>query len=410
LRREQDRLRDVVEFAHQLAAHHPGYRMLPALAAYVDAAVGRTADAQRRMDELAVDDFAFLPRDHGWLFGMTYLAETAVLLGDAERAATIERMLTPYENRMGFGSGEVSSGPVERVRGLLASMAGRRDEALELLENAERDATRKGARLWAVRSNVDRARVLVARDRPGDRAAARQLVDEALRACRALGLSAIEREARAVAAMLDGEPQLGEPATAAAPRATFRRNGDVWSIGGDRIVQLRHSKGLLYLSRLIAEPGREFHALDLAGQGGRVDRAPAASEAAELGLHVDDASGGSIIDDEAKAAYRTRLRELQDELDEAAEFNDPVRAEAARVEMDALEAQLAAAFGLGGRSRPQGSAAERARQSVTKAIRDATRRIAEEDGSIGEHLRRSIRTGTYCVYDPDPSTPVTWAM
>ena len=78
--------------------------------------------------------------------------------------------------------------------------------------------------------------------------------------------------------------------------------------------------------------------------------------------------------------------------------------------MDALEAQLSAAFGLGGRARPEGSAAERARQSVTKAIREATRRISAEDGAIGEHLDRSVRTGLYCVYDPDPAARVTWTM
>ena len=105
----------------------------------------------------------------------------------------------------------------------------------------------------------------------------------------------------------------------------------------------------------------------------------AGSEAAAIGLHVDNAAGGAVIDDEAKAAYRARLRELQAELDEAADFNDPVRGEAARLEMDALEAQLSAAFGIGGRARPEGSAAERARQSVTKAIRESTRRIAAED-------------------------------
>jgi len=178
--------------------------------------------------------------------------------------------------------------------------------------------------------------------------------------------------------------------------------------GGERIVQLRHSKGLAYLARLIAEPGREFHALDLVGRG---DGGVTASEAAALDLHVDDGSGaGVVIDDEAKAAYRTRLRELQAELDEAETFNDPVRSEAAQIEMEALEAQLSAAFGLGGRARPEGSAAERARQSVTKAIREATRRIAAEDGAIGEHLERSVRTGAYCAYDPDPATPVNWSM
>ena len=413
LRREQDRLSEVVEDAHQLAVDHPGYRMLPALAAYVDAATGHIDEARRQMDELAVGGFAFLPRDHGWLFGMSYLAETAILLGDAQRAGEIERLLAPYADRMGFASGEVSSGPVDRIRGLLASFAGRHDEAVVLLENAERDAGQKGARLWVVRSSVDRARVLVARDGPGDRALARDLVDAALAACRALGLPAIERGGQGRRSRsLDQDPRAAEPASAVSPAgrtATFRRDGDVWSIGTDRIVRLRHSKGMLYLSRLIAEPGREFHALDLVGQGaGGTDRGIGTSEAAALGLRVDGGDTGSLIDDEAKAAYRVRLRELQAELDEAEAFNDPVRGEAARLEMDALEAQLSAAFGLGGRPRPEGSAAERARQSVTKAIREATRRIAAEDSALGDHLERSVRTGVYCVYDPDPSSRLTW--
>ena len=61
LRREQDRLDEVVELAHALAADHPGYRMLPPVPAYVDAAVGRVDEARRHMDEMAVGGFAFLP-------------------------------------------------------------------------------------------------------------------------------------------------------------------------------------------------------------------------------------------------------------------------------------------------------------------------------------------------------------
>ena len=418
LRREQDRLGEVVELVHQMVADHPGYRMLPALAAYVDAAVGRPDGARRQMDELAVDDFAFLPRDHGWLFGMTYLAETALLTGDARRAARIERLLAPYTGRFGFGSGEVGSGPVDRVRGLLATFAGRHDEAIELLATAERDSTKKGASLWAVRSSVDRARVLVKRDQPGDRAVAQRLVESAMVTCRVLGLPAIEREASAVARSLDMDERPADLAPVAmpvAPTATFRREGDFWSIGGERTLRLRHTKGLSYLAMLIAEPGREFHALDLAGRVGTMERGigaagvAGAAEAAALSLHVDEqGSPGEAIDDEAKAAYRRRLRELQAELDEAEAFNDPARGEAARLEMDALEAHLSAAFGLGGRARPQGSAAERARQSVTKAIRDALRRIAAGDSEIGEHLGRSVRTGLYCAYDPDPAARPTW--
>jgi hypothetical protein len=413
LRREQGRLDEIVELAHDLAADHPGYRMLPPVPAYVDAVVGRIDEAQRHMDDMAAGGFAFLPRDHGWLFGMTYLAETALLIGDGRRAAEIEQLLAPYGHRIGFVSGEVSSGPVDRARGLLAAFGGRHDQAITLLEDAERDAERVGARLWAVRSSVDRARVLVERGGPGDRAQARDVIASALAACRAMGLPAIEREARAVAAALDGELRPAESAaTSAGPRtAMFRRDGDVWSIGSDRIVRLRHSKGLAYLATLIGDPGREFHALDLVGQGAAgPHRRTGASEAAALGLGVDGGDAGALIDDEARAAYRVRLRELQAELDEAEAFNAPVRGEAARIEMDALEAQLSAAFGLGGRARPEGSAAERARQSVTKAIREATRRIAAEDKALGDHLGRSVRTGVYCVYDPDPATRVTWTL
>jgi hypothetical protein len=415
LRREQDRLDEVVGLAHQMVADHPGYRMLPPLGAYVDAAVGRIDEARRQMDDLAIDDFAFLPRDHGWLFGMTYLAETALLIGDVRRAALIERFLAPYSGRFGTGSGEVSSGPVDRVRGLLAAFAERHDEAIELLAHAERDSRRKGARLWAVRSSVDRARVLVDRDRPGDLVLARSLVDAALATCRSLGLPAIEREALAVMASLRPGADRGAPASAPSPvvgSATFRREGDVWSIGRDRMVRLRHSKGLAYLATLLAEPGREFHALDLANEGAAVpDRGIGASEAAALGLRADvRAGGGEVIDDQAKSAYRERLRDLQAELDEAAAYNDPVRGEAARVEMDALEAHLSAAFGLGWRARPEGSASERARQSVTKAIRDALRRVAAEDSDLGQHLARSVRTGLYCTYDPDPEARIGWII
>jgi hypothetical protein len=29
---------------------------------------------------------------------------------------------------------------------------------------------------------------------------------------------------------------------------------------------------------------------------------------------------------------------------------------------------------------------------------------------LGAHLERAIRTGTYCVYLPDPRVPVAWKL
>ena len=93
----------------------------------------------------------------------------------------------------------------------------------------------------------------------------------------------------------------------------------------------------------------------------------------------------------------------------AQEAGDGERAARLEAEIDIIVGELSAAFGLGGRARKEGSSAERARQSVTKAIRDALRRIREEDPALGEHLTRAVRTGIYCTYDPDPAgAPPTW--
>jgi len=45
---------------------------------------------------------------------------------------------------------------------------------------------------------------------------------------------------------------------------------------------------------------------------------------------------------------------------------------------------------------------------VTRAVRQAVARIGEYHPSLGEHLTRTVRTGTYCAYVPDPRVPTAW--
>jgi hypothetical protein len=45
---------------------------------------------------------------------------------------------------------------------------------------------------------------------------------------------------------------------------------------------------------------------------------------------------------------------------------------------------------------------------VTRAIRQAIARLVEHHPGLGEHLERTVRTGTYCAYLPDPRAPVDW--
>ena len=188
----------------------------------------------------------------------------------------------------------------------------------------------------------------------------------------------------------------------------FRRDGDYWSVTFDgHTIHVRDLKGMRYLARLLADPGREHHVLDLvAAEIGSVAEG-AGSQAADLPRSaLGDA--GEILDARAKDAYRRRLAEIDDDIEQARATGDTERAAQADAERDFLVRELAHAFGLGGRERRAASASERARAAVTRAIRQAMARIGENNPVLGEHLSRTIRTGTYCAYLPDPRAPARW--
>jgi hypothetical protein len=139
----------------------------------------------------------------------------------------------------------------------------------------------------------------------------------------------------------------------------------------------------------------------------------AAVDPADAALDVRsdaDDHAGVLLDVQAKAAYRRRLADLQDELDEAERWHDGERTARTQLEIDALTQQLAAAVGLGGRDRRAAANAERARMSVSKAIRTAVRHIGEHDPELGEHLAKAVRTGTLRTYAPDPRAAIHWTV
>lgn len=155
-------------------------------------------------------------------------------------------------------------------------------------------------------------------------------------------------------------------------------------------VQLTHQKGFVDLAQLLARPGGELHCLELA------DR-PA-----------ETAGNAPVLDDRARRELKARIRELQQEIDEADTAHDAARADRAREELDQIVEHLSGALGIGGRARPLGSAAERARSAVTWRIRNSIRKIASAHARLGRHLENSVRTGTFCTYEPE--TPTTWAL
>ena len=179
----------------------------------------------------------------------------------------------------------------------------------------------------------------------------------------------------------------------------------MWHVAyAGREVRLRDSKGLRDLARLLEDPGRPVPAVALLAATGAPTGRPVA---VDDGLH-EPGDLGDVIDQRAREAYRRRLAELDEEIDDADQAGDPERSARAAAEKDALVAQLAAAYGLGGRPRRAGDPAERARQTVTARIRDALGRIEAVHPELGQHLRRSVRTGRICAYEPD--SPVHWSL
>ncbi len=220
-----------------------------------------------------------------------------------------------------------------------------------------------------------------------------------------------------------GSASTGDPraSVASTQKGVFRKEGEYWTVGyGGNAFRLKDTKGLGYLAHLIRHPAIEFHVLDLVGgiagqhdddEAGRAAQGlqRGEDELEKAGIHITTlGDAGEMLDDQAKLAYRRRLSELQEELEEAKELGNVARAERAEQEIDALTKELSRAVGLGGRNRRAASASERARQSITKTIKAVLERIAEADSQLGDILSRCIKTGTYCSYQPDPEFPIAW--
>jgi tetratricopeptide (TPR) repeat protein len=228
------------------------------------------------------------------------------------------------------------------------------------------------------------------------------------------------RETRSARPGLTGVGDAG-PSFHAIQKGLFSKEGEYWTVGYDpNSFRLMDSKGLGYVAHLLRHPGVEFHVLDLAGGiAGRRDDDEAGQfghglprgdeDLEKAGIHIGSlGDAGEMLDEQAKSAYRRRLSELREELEEAKERGNVEHAEQAEQEIDALTRELSRAVGLGGRNRRGVSASERARQSIAKTIKSVLDRIAQNDATLGDLLSRCIRTGNFCSYQPDPDLPVAW--
>jgi hypothetical protein len=156
-----------------------------------------------------------------------------------------------------------------------------------------------------------------------------------------------------------------------------------------------------YVADLVSRPGVERHVLDLV-ELVETPAGPGGPDRHRLG------DAGPQVDARARTAYRRRLEELREELDDADALEDDERAFEVQAEIEQVVAELGRALGLGGRDRRAAAAAERARVNVTRAIRAAVARIEDALPAAGRELDRAVRTGLFCAYEPPGGAQVLW--
>jgi DNA-binding CsgD family transcriptional regulator len=218
LRREQGRLNDVgpalSAFLRQQAATAA---WLPGLAV-IHAELGQLDEARLVFERLAADDFVSIAPDGRWHFCMGYLSEVCATLGDAARAATLYRMLGPYTGRnLVLGGGMVCCGSADRYLGLLAATMSHWADAAQHFEQALVMNQAIEAHVPLAHTRHDYAAMLLARDAPGDRERAADLLRLSLESARAIGMRVLEQRAGSLLAglapILEGTKPVGDGLT-----------------------------------------------------------------------------------------------------------------------------------------------------------------------------------------------------
>ena len=350
--REQGRSAEAEILLRDVLTRHPESEEGQALLGALLADLGRDAEARRQLDRLV----AAQPTPAVAALG----AETAASLQSTEHA---EELLAPLMAHAPAGAGW--HGSVARHLGLLGHVLGRWDEAELHFRDALERNTAASAPVLVAHTCRQYAALLRARGGAGDWESAIDLLSGAAGVYRRLDIARLADDAEAV---LRRSHDPGAESATAAPNV-FSRTGAGWELAfdGQQAVVNAGVAGLQHVAELVAAAGRPVHVADLVEAG------------ADLATE-----------------YRARLAVLDQQAADAAE---PLAAALARAEADVLSFELAWV---------DDDTGDRARRLVTFRIRTALDAVDLALPALGDHLRRSIRTGTFCVYEPE--RPERWKI
>ena len=355
-RREQGRAAEAEVLVRGVLSDHPGSTDAQALLGALLADLGRDSEARRQLELLEADGCS--PS------AIALAAETTAALGSPQHA---EPLRPPLTDR----AGEVVGwhGSLSRHLGLVCHVLGLWGEAERRFEAALRANQAAGAPVAVAHTCRQYSALLRARGDDGDWERAIDLLSHAAAIYRRLEIEPLAEQAEVVlrrsqdVTTFDADP---------AAVNVFRRTAEGWELeyGGQRAV-VPDLAGLGHIAALVAAEGRPVHAVDL------------------------------VESDQAEATYRARLADVEAQLASP----DPVAAALARAERDFIRAELAVV--AAGRP-PAADVGDRARRLVALRIRTCLDALDDLVPALAHHLRRSIRTGTFCLYEPP--RPERWKM
>lgn len=390
-------LEDLIEWNTASIDHFPSLLIPRAGLATILAESGRIEEARTRLAPV-MNSLDGVRKDLTWLGTLALCGRALTTTGDRDDAARIYAMLRPFEKRHWFidvGLPVSYHGSIALILGLLAETMGDHPSAIKHQEIGLKLHENAGAAPYAAWSRFYLGRLHL--DSDPERAAS--FLDRAEAAAEELGMV---RLTEAIGKVRD---RGATPETAAKRDLKMTLEGDYWNVTVDgRTLTLKDIRGFHYLAALLRSPDKELHSLDLVmtWSGVLPHRGP------EPGLDVSGAPVGDVLlDPEAKAAYKTRIEELREDIEDAERNGDLGRRERAQQELDFIADQLSAALGMGGRARTWSDPSEKARVSVTKSLKRALARIAKEDQELGAFLEAAISTGTFCCFN---ASVFPWAV
>jgi len=276
IRREQGRLQEVASAVRHFVQSSPqSARWRPGLAV-IYSELGLEAEARAEFEHLAAHDFADVPRDASWVLHIVYLIEVCVALGDVHRAAILYQLLQPYAGYTIVAGPTVACyGAAGRYLGMLAATMRRWAEAQRHFEAALAMNARMGAKPWLAHTQYQYAKMLLARDQPGDCQQAAALLEAAITACQELGMRALEERVSVLLAHTRSEPSRAS----AYPHGLTRREIEVL-----RLIAVGRSNCDIADALCISLNTVANHVRNILSKTGAANRTEAASYAIRHGL------------------------------------------------------------------------------------------------------------------------------